>query len=253
MDARIQRLVEEGQRILLKIAAAQEDLSVPASQIRGWERDAVANFDRLTELSKGYPFPDPELGEASGRAAIGMATLMALLSRAPGGAIPRDEARRRLAELKRQYGICEKYAPYAQPQNQAAIVIDYSQRINQLEIFENNLEKFYSTNVVQAANSAKGGCYVATAVYGSYDCPQVWTLRRFRDQKLSVSAAGRSFIRVYYAVSPRLVRVVGHRRGFAALVRPALDMIVLGLQRRGYESSSYLDSTSPSTDSVTPD
>lgn len=106
MDARIQRLVEEGQRILLKITAAQEDLSVPASQIRGWERDAVANFDRLTELSKGYPFPDPELGEASGRAAIGMATLMALLSRAPGGAIPRDEARRRLAELKRQYGIC---------------------------------------------------------------------------------------------------------------------------------------------------
>ena len=27
----------------------------------------------------------------------------------------------------------------------------------------------------------KGGCYVATAVYGSYDCPQVWTLRRVRD------------------------------------------------------------------------
>lgn len=25
------------------------------------------------------------------------------------------------------------------------------------------------------------GCYVATCVYGSYDCPEVWTLRRFRD------------------------------------------------------------------------
>ena len=24
------------------------------------------------------------------------------------------------------------------------------------------------------------GCYIATAVYGSYDCPQVWTLRRYR-------------------------------------------------------------------------
>ncbi|MFR9028073.1 MAG: DUF2726 domain-containing protein [Clostridium sp.] len=28
------------------------------------------------------------------------------------------------------------------------------------------------------------GCYIATAVYGSYDCPQVWVLRRFRDQIL---------------------------------------------------------------------
>ena len=29
------------------------------------------------------------------------------------------------------------------------------------------------------SSSSSGGCYVATAVYGSYDCPQVWTLRRF--------------------------------------------------------------------------
>ena len=28
------------------------------------------------------------------------------------------------------------------------------------------------------SNSNSGGCYVATAVYGSYDCPEVWTLRR---------------------------------------------------------------------------
>ena len=27
------------------------------------------------------------------------------------------------------------------------------------------------------------GCYVATCVYGSYDCPEVWVLRRFRDNK----------------------------------------------------------------------
>src|SRR5699024_12626084 len=27
------------------------------------------------------------------------------------------------------------------------------------------------------APQSSGGCYVATAVYGSYDCPEVWTLR----------------------------------------------------------------------------
>lgn len=26
-------------------------------------------------------------------------------------------------------------------------------------------------------NHNSGGCYVATCVYGSYDCPEVWTLR----------------------------------------------------------------------------
>ena len=29
-----------------------------------------------------------------------------------------------------------------------------------------------------------GACYIATAVYGSYDCPQVWVLRRFRAEVL---------------------------------------------------------------------
>ena len=33
--------------------------------------------------------------------------------------------------------------------------------------------------------NSSGGCYVATAVYGSYDCPQVWTLRRYRDDTLA--------------------------------------------------------------------
>ena len=42
------------------------------------------------------------------------------------------------------------------------------------------------------------GCYVATCVYGSYDCPQVWTLRRFRDDTLGSTWYGRTFIRVYY-------------------------------------------------------
>ncbi|AZA83149.1 hypothetical protein C1637_19580 [Chryseobacterium lactis] len=31
-------------------------------------------------------------------------------------------------------------------------------------------------------NISQGACYIATAVYGSYDCSEVWILRRFRDQ-----------------------------------------------------------------------
>ena len=55
----------------------------------------------------------------------------------------------------------------------------------------------------------KKGCYIATCVYGSYDCPQVWTLRRYRDLRLGKSWCGRAFILLYYAVSPGLVACFG--------------------------------------------
>lgn len=59
-----------------------------------------------------------------------------------------------------------------------------------------------------------GPCYVATAVYGSYDCPQVWTLRRYRDYTLAETWYGRAFIRTYYAISPTLVKWFGHTEWF---------------------------------------
>lgn len=45
--------------------------------------------------------------------------------------------------------------------------------------------------------SGSGRCYIATAVYGSYDCPEVWVLRRYRDYYLKNSSSGRLFIRLY--------------------------------------------------------
>lgn len=85
------------------------------------------------------------------------------------------------------------------------------------------------------------GCYVATAVYGSYDCPQVWTLRRFRDDTLAESWYGRAFIRTYYAVSPTLVRWFGETQWFQHFWRGKLDKLVARLQNQGVESSPYDD------------
>jgi hypothetical protein len=85
------------------------------------------------------------------------------------------------------------------------------------------------------------GCYVATAVYGSYDCPQVWTLRRFRDQVLQTNSFGRAFIKVYYAISPALVRLFGKTSWFTGLTKPMLDRFVLGLNRKGISDGSYVD------------
>ena len=90
-------------------------------------------------------------------------------------------------------------------------------------------------------HNSGSGCYVATAVYGSYDCPEVWTLRRFRDQRLAETAFGRAFIRLYYAVSPTVVRWFGKTAAFNRFFRKRLDRLVVWLQREGMESTPYRD------------
>ena len=86
-----------------------------------------------------------------------------------------------------------------------------------------------------------GGCYVATAVYGSYDCPEVWTLRRFRDEVLAQTWYGRLFIRLYYAVSPTAVKLFGGCEWFQNFFRERLDKMVSNLQADGFESTPYQD------------
>ena len=86
-----------------------------------------------------------------------------------------------------------------------------------------------------------GGCYVATCVYGSYDCPEVWTLRRYRDMKLAQSWHGRAFVHIYYAISPTIVKVFGERKWFKAVWKQYLDCKVKRLQMKGFESSPYND------------
>ena len=88
---------------------------------------------------------------------------------------------------------------------------------------------------------AKSGCYVATCVYGSYDCPQVWTLRRYRDDVLGSTWYGRAFIRTYYAISPTLVKWFGKTKWFKKMWKGKLDRMVNKLQEEGVENTPYED------------
>ena len=90
-------------------------------------------------------------------------------------------------------------------------------------------------------HSDSQGCYVATCVYGSYDCPQVWTLRRFRDYSLAKTWLGRAFIRVYYATSPTIVRWFGHTGWFQKTWYSVLNKFVSKLNAQGYEDTPYQD------------
>jgi hypothetical protein len=84
-------------------------------------------------------------------------------------------------------------------------------------------------------------CYVATAVYGSYDCPEVWTLRRFRDYTLDKTWYGRLFIKAYYATSPTFVKYFGNAIVFKLQGKKLLDKWVAKLNSKGYYSTPYRD------------
>ena len=107
--------------------------------------------------------------------------------------------------------------------------------------YNDKISKYDSSYQAPQTNMSSGGCYVATAVYGSYDCPEVWTLRRYRDDKLAKTWYGRAFIHTYYAISPTLVKWFGNTAWFKNMWKPKLDRMVTDLQSKGVENTPYED------------
>lgn len=103
----------------------------------------------------------------------------------------------------------------------------------------------YAVSGNQNSNSTtstkSGGCYVATAVYGSYDCPEVWVLRRYRDYSLASTVRGRAFIKLYYFISPFIVRRFGTTKWFNKFFRKRLNKFVLKLSDLGFSDTPYND------------
>ena len=83
-----------------------------------------------------------------------------------------------------------------------------------------------------STNSKSEGCYIATCVYGSYSHPNTVVLRTFRDRVLKKHHSGRAFIRLYYAVSPKLVSAFGRCAPITTIWRLLLDKMVTKINER---------------------
>lgn len=80
-------------------------------------------------------------------------------------------------------------------------------------------------------NSGGGGaCFIATAAYGSYLDAHVASLRRFRDEVLMPTSAGRRFVAFYYRHSPPLANYLAAHRWARVPVRWALTPMVLAIE-----------------------
>jgi hypothetical protein len=71
-----------------------------------------------------------------------------------------------------------------------------------------------------------GGCFIATAAYGSPQAPEVRTLRQFRNRYLATNALGRLVVTGYYRLSPPLARWTTAHDSLRAAARRLLGPVV---------------------------
>jgi len=74
--------------------------------------------------------------------------------------------------------------------------------------------------------SSGGGCFIATAAYGSYLQKDVQILRNFRDKYLLTNNLGRNFVRTYYKYSPPIANYIANHKYIRLLVRGILTIII---------------------------
>lgn len=70
------------------------------------------------------------------------------------------------------------------------------------------------------------GCYIATAIYGSYDAPEVLVLRKYRDSVLRKHFIGRIFISTYYTISPYFAKNLKGDTIINKIIKHLLDKII---------------------------
>ncbi len=82
-----------------------------------------------------------------------------------------------------------------------------------------------SSSSKSAVSTSSNDCFVATAIYGTADHPDLSSLRLYRDTFLKSSSVGRIFIYCYYRVGPYIAHAI-ERSGLSPILRPLMSFIV---------------------------
>lgn len=113
---------------------------------------------------------------------------------------------------------------------------DYGWKIRVNPIYGNvnawqwkNISEIIGDDIVQKIASSgdaniekKNGCYIATLCYGSYECDEVLTLKKYRDQILTKKTYGKIIIAFYNLFSPKLVAILFNKTKFNTTIKNIL-------------------------------
>ncbi|MEJ2657139.1 MAG: C25 family cysteine peptidase [Desulfobacterales bacterium] len=105
--------------------------------------------------------------------------------------------------------------------------------LSTLSLFESKYEDNENSNITSpdyntpvSAGGGGGGCFIATAAFGSIVEPHVKILRDFRDRFLITNTVGKSFVNLYYNYSPPLANFIARHDHLRMIVRMTLFPLI---------------------------
>jgi len=79
---------------------------------------------------------------------------------------------------------------------------------------------------IRANFEGVGGCFIATAAYGTPMAKEIQTLREFRDEYLLTDWVGQGLVDVYYRISPPIADFITDHPSLKPMVRAGLMPVV---------------------------
>ena len=104
--------------------------------------------------------------------------------------------------------------------------------LSALTIYEFKAQLRFGSSVIEGDTlqfttlSSGGGCFIATAAYGTPMAGDVQVLRDFRDEYMLSNAAGRACVELYYRFSPPIADFITGHPGLKPVVRAGLAPVV---------------------------
>ncbi len=80
--------------------------------------------------------------------------------------------------------------------------------------------------LLKSVKASRGGCFIATYAYDDAFHNDLAVLRKFRDEQLSESWAGRCFISIYYFFAPRLILYFPKHASIKNLIKSFIQVLV---------------------------